>query len=152
VTTNDRNTAQFAGVRQFHASVRSNAEKRGARDGKRFIVRADEKLSAFVELERQVLTVTFYLEILSCPFVPVTMTVIEIRSHRSGWKAFASPGVEPVFPKKDQAIDYAQNRACFRSGEVWVFDATGTSSASFRSTTRSGSCENDAIDTHDGGG
>ena len=30
-------------------------------DGKRFVVRADEKLSAFVELERQVLTVTFYL-------------------------------------------------------------------------------------------
>jgi hypothetical protein len=29
--------------------------------GNRFIVRADEKLSAFVELERQVLTVTFYL-------------------------------------------------------------------------------------------
>jgi hypothetical protein len=31
-------------------------------DGKRFIVHADENLSAFVELERQVLTVTFYLE------------------------------------------------------------------------------------------
>ena len=31
-------------------------------DGKRFIVHADEKLSAFAELERQVLTVTFYLE------------------------------------------------------------------------------------------
>jgi len=30
-------------------------------DGKRFIVHADEKLSAFVEPERQVLTVTFYL-------------------------------------------------------------------------------------------
>jgi len=30
-------------------------------DGKRFVVHADEKLSAFVELERQVLTVTFYL-------------------------------------------------------------------------------------------
>jgi hypothetical protein len=30
-------------------------------DGKRFIVRADDKLSAFLELERQVLTVTFYL-------------------------------------------------------------------------------------------
>jgi hypothetical protein len=28
----------------------------------RFIVRADEILSAFVELEREVLTVTFYLE------------------------------------------------------------------------------------------
>jgi hypothetical protein len=31
-------------------------------NGKRFIVHADEKLSAFVELERQALTVTFYLE------------------------------------------------------------------------------------------
>jgi hypothetical protein len=31
-------------------------------DGRRFIVRSDEILSAFVELERQVLTVTFYLE------------------------------------------------------------------------------------------
>jgi hypothetical protein len=30
-------------------------------DGRRFIVHADEKLRAFVELERQVLTVTFYL-------------------------------------------------------------------------------------------
>jgi hypothetical protein len=39
-------------------------------DGRRFIVHADEKLSAFVELERQVLTVTFYLESIhadSCP-------------------------------------------------------------------------------------
>jgi hypothetical protein len=33
-----------------------------ADDGRRFVVHADEKLSAFVELERQVLTVTFYLE------------------------------------------------------------------------------------------
>jgi hypothetical protein len=31
-------------------------------DGKRFVVPADEKMSAFLELERQVLTVTFYLE------------------------------------------------------------------------------------------
>jgi len=31
-------------------------------DGRRFIVTADQKLSAFVELERQVLTMTFYLE------------------------------------------------------------------------------------------
>ena len=31
-------------------------------DGRRFIVRADEQLTAFVELEREVLTVTFYLE------------------------------------------------------------------------------------------
>ena len=32
------------------------------RDGRRFIVHADDKLSAFAELEREVLTVTFYLE------------------------------------------------------------------------------------------
>jgi len=31
-------------------------------DGNRLIVHSDEKLSAFVELEREVLTVTFYLE------------------------------------------------------------------------------------------
>ena len=30
-------------------------------DGKRYVVLADEKLTAFLELERQVLTVTFYL-------------------------------------------------------------------------------------------
>ena len=30
-------------------------------DGRRFVVHSDEILSAFVELERQVLTVTFYL-------------------------------------------------------------------------------------------
>ena len=30
------------------------------------------------------------------------------------------PGIEPVFPNKDQAIDYAQNRACFRSGEIQI--------------------------------
>ena len=53
------------------------------------------------------------------------MTVIELRPHRWGWKAFESPGVEPVFPEKDQAIDYAQNRACFRSGEIRIVDSTG---------------------------
>ena len=31
-------------------------------DGRRFVVRSDEILTAFVELERQILTVTFYLE------------------------------------------------------------------------------------------
>jgi len=53
------------------------------------------------------------------------MTVIEIRPHRWGWKAFEAPGVEPVFPKKDQAIDYAQNRAGFRSSEIQILDSTG---------------------------
>ena len=31
-------------------------------DGRRFVVHSDEILTAFVELERQTLTVTFYLE------------------------------------------------------------------------------------------
>jgi hypothetical protein len=53
------------------------------------------------------------------------MTVIEIRPHCWGWKAFEGLGVEPVFPKKDQAIDCAQNRACFRSGEIRVLDSSG---------------------------
>jgi hypothetical protein len=30
-----------------------------------------------------------------------------------------------VFSKKDQAIDYAQTRACFRSDEIQILDATG---------------------------
>jgi hypothetical protein len=40
----------------------SGSSTRTGGDGRRFIVHADEKLSTFVELERQVLTVTFYLE------------------------------------------------------------------------------------------
>jgi len=53
------------------------------------------------------------------------MTIIEIKPHRNGWKAFEAPGVEPVFPEKDQAIDYPQNRASFRSGEIRILDSTG---------------------------
>jgi hypothetical protein len=30
-----------------------------------------------------------------------------------------------VFPEKRQAIDYAETRACFRSGEIRVLDAAG---------------------------
>jgi hypothetical protein len=52
------------------------------------------------------------------------MTVIGIRPHRWGWKAFEAPGVEPVFPTKDGAIDYAQQRACFGSGEIHILDST----------------------------
>jgi hypothetical protein len=33
------------------------------------------------------------------------MTVIEIRPHRWGWKAFEATGVEPVFPNKDPFDD-----------------------------------------------
>jgi len=45
--------------------------------------------------------------------------------HRNGWKVFEAPGVEPVFPEKDQAINYAQNRASFRSGEIRIFNSSG---------------------------
>jgi hypothetical protein len=53
------------------------------------------------------------------------MTLFEIRPHRWGWKVFKATGVEPVFWKKDQAINYAHNRACFRSGEIRILDSTG---------------------------
>jgi hypothetical protein len=36
-----------------------------------------------------------------------------------------APGVEPVFPEKDHAIDYAQNRASFRSAEIRILDLNG---------------------------
>ena len=57
--------------------------------------------------------------------VIVPVLLIEIRPLYWGWKAFEAPGVEPVFPKKDYAIDYARNRACFRSGEIHVLDSHG---------------------------
>ena len=39
--------------------------------------------------------------------LPDEMTVIEIKPHRWGWKAFEAPGVEPVFAEKEQAIKQA---------------------------------------------
>ena len=56
----------------------------------------------------------------------IAMTLIEIRPHRWGWKVFEAPGVEPVFPEKEQAINYAQNRASFRSGEIRILDSSGS--------------------------
>ena len=53
------------------------------------------------------------------------MTVIEIRPYRNGWQAYESPGVQPVFLKQEDAIDYATGRACFRSGEIQILDSTG---------------------------
>ena len=58
------------------------------------------------------------------------MTLIEISSYRNGWKVFEAPSVEPVFLEKDQAINYAQNRASFRSGEIRIFDSSGADVAS----------------------
>ncbi len=53
------------------------------------------------------------------------MTIIEIRPFRNGWKVFEVPGVEPVFLEKRQAINYAENRAWFRSGEIRILDSSG---------------------------
>ena len=39
-------------------------------------------------------------------------------------KIFEAPGVEPVFLQKNQAINYAQNRASFRSGEICILDSS----------------------------
>src|SRR5205823_6203874 len=50
-------------------------------------------------------------------------------------------GVEPVFLKQDQAINYAQSRASFRCGEIRILDSSGESNASLRSTRRIESCD-----------
>ena len=55
----------------------------------------------------------------------MSVTIIEIRPHGNGWKVFEAPGVEPVFLRKDQAINYAHNRASFRSGETRILDSSG---------------------------
>jgi hypothetical protein len=41
-----------------------------------------------------------------------------------GWKVFEAPGVEPVFRNKDQAVNYAENRASFRSGEIRILNSS----------------------------
>jgi len=51
--------------------------------------------------------------------------IIEIRPFRNGWQAYEALGVQPVFLKKEQAMSYARNRACFRSGEIRILDSTG---------------------------
>jgi hypothetical protein len=51
------------------------------------------------------------------------MTVIEIRAFRNRWKSYEGSGVEPVFGTKEEAIGYAQVRACFRSGEIRIVDS-----------------------------
>jgi Uncharacterized protein conserved in bacteria (DUF2188) len=39
------------------------------------------------------------------------MTIIEVKPHRWGWEVFEAPGVQPVFPTKQDAIGYAETRA-----------------------------------------
>jgi hypothetical protein len=65
----------------------------------------------------------------------------EIRPFRNGWKCFEAPGVEPVFLDQKQAIDYAKNRACFRSGEIRILDSTGNVERMVHFTERTEKCE-----------
>jgi len=50
-----------------------------------------------------------------------------LKSNRTvgAGKFLRPPGVEPVFPDKDHAIDYAETRACFRSGKIRILDSSG---------------------------
>jgi len=43
-------------------------------------------------------------------------------------KFFEALGVEPMFPEKRQAIDYAETRARSRSGEIRVLECARASS------------------------
>ena len=40
-------------------------------------------------------------------------------------KVFEAPGVESVLPAETSGHRYAETRACFRSGEIRVLDASG---------------------------
>jgi hypothetical protein len=55
----------------------------------------------------------------------LVVTVIEVKPRKWGWCVFESPGVEPVFLQKDQAIGYAETRARLRTGEIRILDSTG---------------------------
>ena len=55
----------------------------------------------------------------------LAVTIIEIRPFRNGWKCFEASGVEPVFLDQEQAIGYAETRACFRAGEIRILDSGG---------------------------
>ena len=40
-------------------------------------------------------------------------------------EVYEAPDVQPVFLSQEDAIRYAQGRACFRSGEIRILDSTG---------------------------
>ena len=49
-----------------------------------------------------------------------------IRIIINGWQVYEAPGVQSVFLSREQAIDYATCRACFRSGEIRILKSNGT--------------------------
>jgi hypothetical protein len=84
------------------------------RNGRRFIVRADDKLTAFLELERQALTVTFYLESINDGFKRLINECGSGSDHfRNGGKCFEAPGVEPIFSRQE---DHDRNLGRYKNG------------------------------------
>jgi hypothetical protein len=57
------------------------------------------------------------------------------------WKAFEAPSAEPVFPEKDRGINYAHNRASFRSGEIRILDSSSYLECTIHSARRIESCD-----------
>ena len=53
------------------------------------------------------------------------LCTLRSRPREGGWKVFEAPGVEPLFPEKNQAINYAHNSDSFRSGEIRILDSRG---------------------------
>jgi hypothetical protein len=53
-------------------------------------------------------------------------TIIEVIPHGGDWKVFEAVGVEPVFPGKEHAMNYATGRTRSRSGEIRILDSDET--------------------------
>ena len=51
--------------------------------------------------------------------------ILDSRPQPAGAVRFYEQSVEPVFPDKRQAINYAENGGCFRSGEIRILDSSG---------------------------
>jgi hypothetical protein len=62
-----------------------------------------------------------------------------------GWQVFEAPGVEPVFPQKRQAIDYAETRVRFRAVKFVFSIRLARSNTPLRSTRRIESCDCGAV-------
>jgi hypothetical protein len=56
---------------------------------------------------------------------------LTVQLNSYGWKVFEARRVEPVFFEKDRAIYYAENRTCFRSGEIRILDPNGATERVF---------------------
>jgi hypothetical protein len=52
-------------------------------------------------------------------------TIIEVKPHGSWWKVVETPGAEPIFPNKEEAVLYAMNRTHSGAGEIRVLNADG---------------------------